>query len=356
MRFALAARTSSEANLSHALLEVVVGKQEYDQLVVTCAAHDSAAKKLQRAARHHLARRARRLGMRDALRRHIHAVRIAAIRSRAETMRAVDPNIDCSAPSIRGGRVGDSLDGTVRRIEKEPPSPFMFPTGSGSVDKLGEGLLIMPETPRLAAVQEETSSSLVLNNRYPNLSIESADFSGTPGSRASTCTLPTPARPAAAGGGTPTPPPRPSSRSTSTAASSRSSASSRVASLSMHDYERRCAARNAWISYVNEVKQAVKVMLPEIEAPQSATTVSARRPHTATWLGLTWLGLLHAPLPPAQAFFGEAAASLGLAVPPGTSFHVLVRMVDSNLFPEEFDARTSAMQTPALPSRACSLP
>ena len=43
-------------------------------------------------------------------------------------------------------------------------------------------------------------------------------------------------------------------------------------------------------------------------------------------------------------------------MPPGTSFHVLVRMVDSNLFPEELDARTPAMQTPAPPSRACSLP
>ena len=44
---------------------------------------------------------------------------------------------------------------------------------------------------------------------------------------------------------------------------------------------------------------------------------------------------------------------LSLAVPPDTRFHVLVGMVNSNLFP---DARTPAVQTPALPSRACSLP
>ena len=55
-------------------------------------------------------------------------------------------------------------------------------------------------------------------------------------------------------------------------------------------------------------------------------------------------------------FFEEAAATLSLAVPPGTSFHVLVRMVDSNLFPDELAAREAGVQTPALPSRAGSLP
>ena len=72
--------------------------------------------------RHHLALRARRLRLRDGLRRYIHAARIATIRSRAATMRAVDPNIDHSAPSIRGGR-GGSIDGTVLPIEEEPPTP-----------------------------------------------------------------------------------------------------------------------------------------------------------------------------------------------------------------------------------------
>ena len=40
-----------------------------------------------------------------------------------------------------------------------------------------------------------------------------------------------------------------------------------------------------------------------------------------------------------MAFFEDAAATLSLAVPPGTSFHVLVCMVDSNLFPDELAAR-----------------
>ena len=48
--------------------------------------------------------------------------------------------------------------------------------------------------------------------------------------------------------------------------------------------------------------------------------------------------------------------TLSLAVPPGTSLHVLVRMVDSNLFPDELAAREAGVQTPALPSRAGSLP
>ena len=60
-------------------------------------------------------------------------------------MRAVDPNIDHSSPSIRGG---DSLDGTVLRIEMEPPTPFMYPTVRGTVNNPGGGLLIMFETPR----------------------------------------------------------------------------------------------------------------------------------------------------------------------------------------------------------------
>ena len=277
---ALAPRTASEANhVSHTLLEIAVGKQEYDQIVATCAAHDASARRLQRAVRHHLALRARRLRLRDGLRRYIHAARIATIRSRAATMRAVDPNIDHSAPSIRGGR-GGSIDGTVLPIEEEPPTPFMFPTGRGTVDALGDGLLIMPETPRppsfvpLSAVPEEKPSSLALANRF-KLSVESAGFSDTPSSRASMSTLATPQ-------------PLPSSRPASiAAASSRSSASSRVsglvAGLSMPDYQRRCTGRNAWIAYVDELKRAVKVMLPEIEAPQSATKVSARRtgrPHT----------------------------------------------------------------------------
>lgn len=267
-------------------------------------------------------------------------------------MRAVDPNIDHSSPSIRGG---DSLDGTVLRIEMEPPTPFMYPTVRGTVNFPGGGLLIMFETPRTppsflqhAAVPEDKPSSPVLANRI-NLPIESAGFSDAPDSRDSTCTLPTLARPAR---------PAASSRSSASshsasvaAASSRSSASSRVASLSLPDYERRCAERNAWIWHVSEVKRAVKENLPDIKASASATMVSARRtgrPHTPTWLGL-----LHAPPPPVQAFFEEAAAMLSLAVPPDTRFHVLVGMVNSNLFP---DARTPAVQTPALPSRACSLP
>ena len=60
-------------------------------------------------------------------------------------MRAVDPNIDHSSPSIRGG---DSLDGTVLRIEMEPPTPFMYPTVRGTINFPGGGLLIMFETPR----------------------------------------------------------------------------------------------------------------------------------------------------------------------------------------------------------------
>lgn len=241
-------------------------------------------------------------------------------------MRAVDPNIDHSTPSIRGG---DSLDGTVLRIEMEPPTPFMYPTVRGTVNFPGGGLLIMFETPRTppsflqhAAVREDKPSSPVLANRF-NLPIESAGFSDAPDSRDSTCTLPTlarPARPAASSRSSA------SSRSASVAAgSSRSSAASRVASLSLPDYERRCAERNAWIWHVSEVKRAVKENLPDIKASASAT----------------------------MAFFEEAAAMLSLAVPPDTRFHVLVGMVNSNLFP---DARTPAVQTPALPSRACSLP
>lgn len=237
-------------------------------------------------------------------------------------MRAVDPNIDHSTPSIRGG---DSLDGTVLRIEMEPPTPFMYPTVRGTVNNPGGGLLIMSETPRTppsflqhAAVPEDKPSSPVLANRF-NLPIESAGFSDAPDSRDSTCTLPTlarPARPAASSRSSA------SSRSASVAAgSSRSSAASRVASLSLPDYARRCAEQN-WIFHVSE---AVKEILPDIKASASAT----------------------------MAFFEEAAAMLSLAVPPDTRFHVLVGMVNSNLFP---DARTPAVQTPALPSRARSLP
>ena len=275
---ALAPRTASEANhVSHTLLEIAVGKQEYDQIVATCAAHDASARRLQRAVRHHLALRARRLRLRDGLRRYIHAARIATIRSRAATMRAVDPNIDHSAPSIRGGR-GGSIDGTVLPIEEEPPTPFMFPTGRGTVDALGDGLLIMPETPRppsfvpLSAVPEEKPSSLALANRF-KLSVESAGFSDTPSSRASTSTLATPQ-------------PLPSSRPASLASSR---VAGLVAGVSMPAFQRRCTERNAWIAFIEELKPAVKVMLPEIEAPQSATKVSARRagrPHIATWLSV----------------------------------------------------------------------
>lgn len=276
---ALAPRTASQANyVSLAQLQIAVGKKGYDKIVATCASHDSAARELQRAVRHHLARRARRLRLRDGLRRHIHAARIATIRSRAATMRAVDPNIDHSAPIIRGGIRGGSIDGTVVRIEEAPPTPFMFPTGCGTVDALGDGLLIMPETPRppsfvpLSAVPEEKPSSLALANRF-KLSVESAGFSDTPSSRASTSTLATPQ-------------PLPSSRPASLASSR---VAGLVAGVSMPAFQRRCTERNAWIAFIEELKPAVKVMLPEIEAPQSATKVSARRagrPHTAIWLGL----------------------------------------------------------------------
>ena len=280
---ALAPRTASQANyVSHAQLQIAVGKQGYDKIVATCASHASAARKLQRAVRHHLARRARRLRLRDGLRRHIHAARIATIRSRAATMRAVDPNIDHSAPVIRGGIRGDSIDGTVQRIEKAPLTPFMFPTGRGTVDAFGDGLLIMPETPRpllscvpLSAVLEEKPSSLALANRF-KLSVESAGFSDTPGSRASTGTLATPQ-------------PLPSSRPAS------SRVAGLVAGVSIPAFQRRCTGRNAWIAFVEDLKPAVKVMLPEIEAPQSATKVSARRagrPHITQRPGLA---CVHAP-------------------------------------------------------------
>ena len=278
---ALAPRTASQANyVSLAQLQIAVGKKGYDKIVATCASHDSAARELQRAVRHHLARRARRLRLRDGLRRHIHAARIATIRSRAATMRAVDPNIDHSAPIIRGGIRGGSIDGTVVRIEEAPPTPFMFPTGCGTVDALGDGLLIMPETPRpsfvpLSAVPEEQPSSLALANRF-KLSVESAGFSDTPGSRASTGTLATPQ-------------PLPSSRPAS------SRVAGLVAGVSIPAFQRRCTGRNAWIAYVDELKRAVKVMLPEIEAPQSATKVSARRagcPHITQRPGLA---CVHAP-------------------------------------------------------------
>ena len=238
MPCALAPRTASQANyVSLAQLQIAVGKKGYDKIVATCASHDSAARELQRAVRHHLARRARRLRLRDGLRRHIHAARIATIRSRAATMRAVDPNIDHSAPIIRGGIRGGSIDGTVVRIEEAPPTPFMFPTGCGTVDALGDGLLIMPDTPRpsfvpLSAVPEEKPSSLALANRF-KLSVESAGFSDTPSSRASTSTLATPQ-------------PLPSSRPASLASSR---VAGLVAGVSMPAFQRRCTERNAWIAF-----------------------------------------------------------------------------------------------------------
>lgn len=232
-------------------LAFVVGKQALADLLGKCSALEAGCKVVQRAVRHFLPRARTRRRRHALMRKFSHLIRRAATRRRAETLRAVDANMDTTMPPISSGARG-SINGKSEQVDQSPPYVFAGPRG--------KPVLMQPHTPRPVPDAEVVEVST--SNRYGALSVDTTPASAT--SMASTATRSTRA---------PDDAPRPPRAGPSRAGSSSSS----LPSLRTIDYERHCKRANDFAALVDNVKPAVQTMLPEIKAPPSQTQVNARR-------------------------------------------------------------------------------